>query len=59
MNWPVVVKIAASVAGMILLAISTVYTAHPSAPVMAYVAAASSGIGAYLLGLYQESPAAK
>ena len=59
MNWPVVAKVAASLVGMMLLAISTVYTAHPGAPVMAYVAAASSSIGAYLLGLYQESPAAK
>ena len=59
MNWPVVLKVAASIVGMVLIAISTVYTAHPNAPVMAYVAAASSGVGAYLLGLYQESPTAK
>jgi len=49
-------KVTLSIAGAALVTISTTYTAHADAPVMAYVAAASGAVGMYLVGLFQDKP---
>ena len=52
----VYVKMTLTIVGIVLGAISTVYTAHANAPVMAYVAGSAAPVGAYLIGLFQTSP---
>ena len=59
MNWSVVAKVGISVVGLALITLSTTYAAHPTAPVMAYVATISGSVGSYLVGLFQSSPTAK
>lgn len=38
--------------GLVLFSVSTVYSAHPSAPVMAYIAAASGSLGGFFVGAF-------
>lgn len=52
----VYVKIALTISGIVLGSITTVYEAHPAAPLMAYIAGAGAPVGAYLVGLFQVSP---
>ena len=52
----VYVKMTLTILGIVLGAISTVYTAHPNAPTMAYIAGAAAPVGAYLVGLFQQGP---
>ena len=49
-------KVTLSVAGAALVTISSTYTANPTAPVMAYIAACSGSVGMYLVGLFQNRP---
>ena len=52
-------KVTLSVLGAALVTISSTYTLNPQAPVMAYVAACSSSVGLYLVGLFQRQPRRK
>ena len=38
--------------GLILASIATVYQAHPTAPLMAYIASSAGSLGAFLVGAF-------
>lgn len=45
-------KLALFLVGTALMSVSSVYTTHPTAPVMAYVAAVASSVGGVLVGTF-------
>lgn len=48
-------KFTVSLLGVVFAQLSLVYTTHPDAPVMGYVAGIAGGLGAYLTGFIQSN----